>query len=148
MSESNQSVIAAYDKHAQSLAEANTANKQAVFTALKAAGIATVNVQFNGAGDSGQIEEITACADGTAVALPEAEVEMRHASWDGAPTNRKMSLREAIEELCFDYLSQEHGGWEIDDGGQGEFTFRCEDSSIDLEFQQFYTDSTSHSHTF
>ena len=63
-------------------------------------------------------------------------------------TGAQMLLRDAIDELCFDYLSQEHGGWENNDGGEGEFTFRVEDSSIDLDFVQFYTESTTHSHTF
>lgn len=148
MNASAQDAITCYDTYAKSLTEANDANKLAVFAALKAAAIATANVQFNGSGDSGQIEEVTACADGTTVALPQVETEMRHCEWGGKAISRKMSLRDAIEELCFDYLSQEHGGWENNDGGQGQFTFRVEDSSIDLEFEQFYTDSTHHSHTF
>jgi hypothetical protein len=148
MGESGQDVITNYDTYAKSLAEANEANKRAVFAALKTGAVLTVTVQFNGGGDSGQIEEITASADGAAVALPKVEVEMRHCEWKGKPISRNMSLTDAIEELCFDYLSQEHGGWENNDGGQGGFTFRVEDSSIDLEFEQFYTDSTTHSHTF
>ena len=148
MTESAEDFSAAYAKYEKSLAEANEANKQAVFAALKAGAIATIRVSFNGSGDSGQIEEITAYADGTEAALPDVQVGMCGASWDGTATCRTMPLQDAIEELCFDYLSQEHGGWEIDDGGQGEFTFRTEDSSIDLDFEQFYTGSTTHSHTF
>jgi len=148
MSEPVTDFTSSYDKYAKSLAEANELNKQTVFAALRAGAITTVNVHFNGAGDSGQIDEITARADGTEVAVPDAQVELLLASWDGKSTSKQMQLQEAIEELCFDCLSQKHGGWEIDDGGQGEFTFRVEDASIDLEFEQFYTNSTLHSHTF
>lgn len=148
MSEPVHDFTSTYDTYAKCLAEANARNKEAVFAALSAGAITTVNVHFNGAGDSGQIDEITARAEDTEVAVPNVQVELLHASWDGKTTSRQMQLQEAIEELCFDYLSQEHGGWENSDGGQGEFTFRVQDASIDLEFEQFYTDSTSHSHTF
>lgn len=148
MSAPVQDFTSTYDTYAKSLADATELNKQAVFAALRARAIATVSVRFNGEGDSGQIETITAFSDGTTVALQATPVDICHASWEGKLISSQIRLEEAIEELCFDYLSQEHGGWENNDGGQGEFTFRVEDTSIDLEFQQFYTDSTSHSHTF
>ena len=148
MSEPVHNFSSAYDTYAKFLAEANEANKHAVFAALKQAGISTVEVRFDGEGDSGQIDSITAFADDVAVALPKVKVAMRHATWDGISDGREMRFYEAIEELCFDYLSREHAGWENNDGGDGEFTFRVEDSSIDLEFQEFHRDSTSYSHTF
>lgn len=140
-----------YDKYAKSFAETNALNKEAVFAALRAGAIIWVYVHFNGAGDSSQIDEITAHAGDTGdteVAVPNVQVELLKVSGDGKTTARRMQLREAIEELCFDYLSQEHRCWRNNDGGRGDFTFRVEDASIDLEFEQFYTDSTTHSHTF
>ena len=148
MTEILQNTMAAYEQHAKSLAEANEVNKNAVFAALKAESITIVTVRFDGAGDSGQIQEVTAETASGPIALPDVQIEMQHASWGGKMTNRTMQLRDAIDELCFDYLSQEHGGWENNDGGEGEFTFRVENSSIYLEFVQFYTESTTHSHTF
>jgi hypothetical protein len=148
MTELLQNTMAAYEQHAKSLAEANDINKNAVFAALKAESITTVRVLFDGAGDSGQIQEVSAETANGSIALPDVQIEMQHASWGGKVTSAKMQLRDAIDELCFDYLSQEHGGWENNDGGEGEFTFRAEDSSLDLDFVQFYTESTTHSHTF
>ena len=53
-------LMTSYQNHQKALAEANVINKATVFDALAAAGIAIVNVTFNGEGDSGQIEGITA----------------------------------------------------------------------------------------
>jgi hypothetical protein len=148
MTEPLQNTMAAYEQHSKLLAEANEINKSVVFAALKAESITTLRVLFDGAGDSGQIQEVIAETANGRATLPETQVEMLHASWGGKMTSAEMQLRDAIDELCFDYLSQEHGGWENNDGGEGEFTFRVEDSSIDLDFVQFYTESTAHSHTF
>jgi hypothetical protein len=74
---------------------------------------------------------------------------MQRASWStGKVDSAKIALRDAIEELCFDYLSQEHGGWENNDGGQGDFTFYVAEQRIELDFSQFYMESTNHTHTF
>lgn len=124
---------------AKALAEANAVNKTAVFTALAAASITQVTVMFDGGGDSGQIDEITARAGDDKADIPDAEIRF---------DDRPLPLKEAIEHLCFDYLSQEHGGWENNDGGQGDFTFHVAEMRIELDFNQFYTDSTNHTHTF
>ena len=137
-----------YQAHAKALAEAIKTNKATTFAALAVASITLVTVTFDGGGDSGQIQEVIAETANGSITLPDVQVEMQHASWGGKTTNRTMQLRDAIDELCFDYLSQEHGGWENNDGGQGEFTFRVQNASIDLEFEQFYTGSSLHSHTF
>ena len=61
-----------YEKRA---AEFHPANKARVFAALRQAGITLVTVTFDGAGDSGQIENIEAIADHTEVALPDLMVD-------------------------------------------------------------------------
>ena len=138
-----------YQAHAKALAEANKANKTAIFAALSAASITLVTVTFDGGGDSGQIQEVLAQAGDAPVDLPSVQVDMLRAPWNGdKPDTWKMSLRDAIEEICFDYLSQEHGGWENNDGGQGDFTFHVDEQRIELDFNQFYTESTNYSHTF
>jgi hypothetical protein len=59
-----------------------------------------------------------------------------------------MTLREAIEELCYGYLTQEHGGWENNDGAFGEFTFDVRAASIKLEFNARFTDYSTSTHKF
>jgi hypothetical protein len=138
-----------YQAHAKALAEANTINKTAIFSALATASITLVTVTFDGGGDSGQIQDVLAHVGDAPTDLPNVQVEMQRASWNGSKVDAcKISLRDAIEEICFDYLSQEHGGWENNDGGQGDFTFHVGEQRIELDFNQFYTESTNHSHTF
>ena len=141
-------IMEQYQNRAKALTEANTLNKVAVFDALANAGITSVTVTFNGGGDSGQIEDIRADAGDKAVALPDIQIEIQHALWEGKLDRVETPFREAIEQLCFDCLSQEHCGWENNDGGSGDFLFHVEDRRIELDFCQFFTDSTQHLHTF
>ena len=140
---------AEYQRYNELLAQCNAFNKSAVFDALADSGIATVTVNFNGEGDSGQIEDITAFSKGEPVQVPNVHIEIHRISWGSAqPEKGWTSLYEAIEELCYDFLSQTHGGWENNDGAFGDFTFRVEERSIDLEFSARFTDSVNYSHTF
>ena len=142
-------VMETYQAHTKALAESNTLNKTTLFAALTAASITQITVTFDGGGDSGQIQDVIAQAGELTVQLPDTQVEMQRASWStGKLDSARIALRDAIEELCFDFLSQEHGGWENNDGGQGDFTFYVEDQRIELDFNQFFTDSTNYSHTF
>jgi hypothetical protein len=134
------------ERHNKALLEANSANKAAVFDALATAGINTVNVTFDGEGDSGQIENIL--ADGSAE-IPEIQVELQQTGWGtGKIDSSQSTLREAIETLCYDYLSQEHDGWENNDGAFGEFIFSVAAKTIELEFNGRFSDVHTSSHAF
>ena len=133
-------------RHNKALLEANTLNKASVFDALATAGVNTVIVTFDGEGDSGQIQDIT--ADGSAP-IPDARIEMLRTEWGtGKLDSTQSTLRDAIETLCYDYLSQEHDGWENNDGAFGEFTFSVADRTIALEFNGRFSDFHTSSHTF
>jgi hypothetical protein len=142
-------VMAAYQAHQKALAETLSINKTAVFSALAAASITTVSVAFDGGGDSGQINDVVAKRGETVIELPNTKVEFHAVEWDGKKRMpSKCSLNDAIEALCFNYLSHEHGGWENNDGGQGEFSFDVAEQRIELDFNQFYMESTNYTHTF
>ena len=49
-----------YERHCQARKELGKANKAAIFDALAAANISLVSVEFDGEGDSGQIDNLTA----------------------------------------------------------------------------------------
>jgi len=141
--------LAADQLHQEALAEANLLNKNAVFDALAAAGIKTVTVNFDGGGDSGQLEEVIAYSSDGPAQIDAISIKFQTTRWgDSVPVIRDVPLAEAIEVLCFDYLSQEHGGWGNNDGAYGEFTFHAGDRQIDLDFNARYTDSIHYSHTF
>jgi hypothetical protein len=140
---------AKYQRHLEILSETNALNKTAVFDALLAAGIKTITVNFNGESDSGQIEEVVAYSNEGPGQIPATSIQFRFMSWGiTEPTPRDLPLSEAIEDLCYDYLSQEHDGWENNDGAFGDFTFHVEDRRIELAFNARYSDFVSHGHTF
>ena len=106
-------------------AEVLPLNKAALFGALAAAGIHSVVVIFDGYGDSGQIESVTAYGPEDAeVELPDATIEMQEVVFDGPSiASETRSLREVVEIMSYDFLEATHDGWENDDGAYGEFTF-------------------------
>ena len=110
-------------------------NKKAIFDALASVNITEVLVEFDGEGDSGQIEMLTVVRNGGPVSMPEATVRLREASFGSTGlVISHCSLREGIETLCYDFLEDEHGGWENNDGAFGEFRFHVAERRIDLEF--------------
>ena len=138
-----------YSRHLEAVAKANALNKPIVFDALAAAGLTRVTVEFDGIGDSGQIDEITAYAGDAIAELPLPSLSLHQAVQNkGDPRTTKVSLREAVETLCYDYLSQTHGGWQDNDGAYGTFEFDVGARSIQLDFYERFTDSTHHGHDF
>jgi hypothetical protein len=137
-----------YSRHLKAVTKANALNKPIVFDALAAAGL-TRQVEFDGEGDSGQIEGIYAYAGDARAELPESSLTLHQAAQNkGDPKTTTVSLHDAIETLCYDYLSQTHGGWENNDGAYGTFEVRCPNRSIRLDFNERFSDSTHHSHDF
>jgi hypothetical protein len=93
------SVYACFERH---LIELRPINKQAVFAAHAATGVTHVIVDFDGYGDSGQIENFeTKCGDAVAE-LPAANIEWLTPVWDSNETKHSnLSLHDAIEHLVY-----------------------------------------------
>jgi hypothetical protein len=138
-----------YKRYQEALKKANERSKAAVFDALSGAGVDSVTITFDGEGDSGQIEEVTAYRNRQVIALPGTTVAFHSVSWDCKAIHSAASpLAQALENLCYNYLSEAHGGWENDDGAYGEFTFDVAAREIELDFNARFIDSTNYSHTF
>ena len=124
-------------------------NKTALFDALAAAGITLVTVTFDGSGDSGQIEDITAQSDDRTVDLPQGEITIATVAWGtDKVTAISMGVEAAIEQLAYDFLSETHGGWENNDGAYGEFSFDVAARTITLDYNERYTATEFYSHEF
>ena len=138
------SIIDAYERHAAIRREAVETNKTAVFDALAAAGITFVTVEFDGEGDSGGIERVSASSGDTSAELPAGSVAFHQVQFsDATPVMTRETLRDAIEGLCYDYLAEEHGGWENNDGAFGTFAFDVAARTIELEFNERFSDLTT-----
>ncbi len=130
-------------------AELQPHNKAALFKAIAAAGVTLVVVSFDGCGDSGQIENIEVKAGEDIAALPAGEVELARAEWGKTdPQRATVSIKEAIEQLVYDFLAATHSGWEDNEGAYGEFIFDVAPRTITLDFNQRYIDSANHQQVF
>ncbi len=125
-------------------------NKDRLFDGLMAAGITHVTVTFDGSGDSGQIESIDARDDADqSVTLPAVQITFAGIDWQsGAPTERRLSLEGAVEELVYRLLSATHSGWQDNDGAYGEFCIDARARTIHLEFNERFTSSELYTHDF
>ncbi len=125
------------------------ANKAALFDALSAAAIAEVVVNFDGYGDSGQIESIEVRGANGEAALPDTEIELASPTNDGQDVDRRtLPLARAIEELAYDLLEETHAGWENNDGAYGEFVFDVAERTVTLDHNSRYTAVDSYTHEF
>lgn len=141
--------ISAYERHAANLRTAVGLNKAAVFDALAAANITSVIVEFDGEGDSGGIEHISAICRDTNTEMPTISVPCHQVcSGDDAPVLTEQTLREALENLCYACLDQDNGGWENNDGAFGTFTFNVASRTIELEFNGRYSDVCTRNYEF
>lgn len=141
--------IKRYQDRLKAVAEANVLNKGVVFDALVAAGITRLTIDFDGEGDSGQLNTIAAYAGDTQAALPATSVTLHRAPWNSTVlTTHTETLEEAIKTLCCDYLEEKHDGWENNDGAFGAFEFDVENRAVSLEFNARFVDTTAYEHTF
>lgn len=147
--EQDTSITAAHERHDTIFRKIEEANKTAVFDALAAAGITSVCADFDGEGDSGGITNVSVYQGNTGVTLPSGEVAVHRAEFgNDDPVVTQETLHEAIEHVCYYYLTAEHGGWENDGGGFGVFTFNVATRVVELEFNARYVEFETTTHEF
>lgn len=120
--------------------------KQAVIPALRLAGIAKVEIRFDGCGDSGAVEEII-CLDATDSAVTCPETVLDPSSSDRpheAVCADPVLLPAALESLAYLALERHHPGWENNDGAGGQLDIDVEASSFVLECNVRFTDYNQH----
>lgn len=122
-------------------------NKTVLFDALVASGITQIVVTFDGYGDSGQIEEVTARNGDGIIAIPERMVELFDpASSQSEPRPSGVSIASAVETLAYDVLAQTHCGWENNDGAYGDIVFDVAERTITLDYNERYSTSENFNH--
>lgn len=129
-------------------AELAPVNRAALFDALASAGIHTVVVAFDGSGDSGQIESVTAFGpDNASMTLPAEPIAFGTVEFGSLHAKHGTRLAmQVIETMAYEFLERTHDGWENDDGAHGEFTFTVAGRSIELDYNERYTASDHHHH--
>jgi hypothetical protein len=142
--------------------QAQMHNKPVLFDILDRLGVARVEVCFDGYGDSGQIEEITAfdaagnqIADVSGALTIKTVNESRPVDKDGfhiEVEEKESSVKEGIETICYDCLRATHDGWEnsIDeyDGAYGTFVFDVAARAVKLNISERYIVTKEFEHEF
>lgn len=125
-------------------------NKAALFEALAHADIGTVIVEFDGYGDSGQIQDVTAyVARDVVLKLPARSIEIAHVQSGSLDIVREaLSVRDAIEHLAYDVLEETHGCWQDNLGAYGDFVFDVAERSITLNYHERIETSEYTQHVF
>lgn len=123
-------------------------DKNLIFVALAEAGIAKISIEFDGAGDSGQIDDVLAWNyAGDTIPLPsDRKVQIPSPVPGDLPA--EMTFQDAVETLAYDYLEDTHPGWEINDGAFGTFVFDVPDRSITLDYRERFTEVDTTTHEF
>jgi hypothetical protein len=114
-------------------------NKAIVFAALAEAGIHKVTVEYDGGGDSGQIEDVWPWnASDEIISFP-SDRKITLLSENPDHPLPEQSFEAAVETLAWDFLEQRHDGWENNDGAFGIFVFDVPGRLVTLEHNERYT---------
>lgn len=121
---------AKWAKEAAERKQALQAAKLPVIAALKAAGAAVATITYDGEGDSGQIESITAeTADSREVNL---DLPYESPESDSSAS----TLKGAIDQLAWGCLEACHEGFENNEGGYGEIVIDVADGTITVDHNE------------
>ena len=125
-------------------------NKATIFAALKEAGITRMTAEFDGEGDSGQLEEfVFEGPNYKQKALSAGTVPYQHYDrYKEQEVTLPLDFHESAERLCYELLSLKYGGWENNDGAFGTFTFDVTTEKVDLEFNQRFCDYSTQNTVF
>ena len=98
---------------------------------LKAAGVARVDIYYDGCGDSGQIEDV--------------RYFDAQRKWIKSPP--PLTITEgALRELFYDLLETRHAGWENNDGAFGEFEWDLIADTLHHSHSERYTECETTEH--
>ena len=121
--------------------------KVAILPRLQQAGIARVEIRFDGCGDSGAVEEC-ACLDAAGAGIPCPDVTLLEGeadSVDRTGSREPQSLGQALEQLTYLALESHHPGWEINDGACGELVIDVAEATFVLDCSLRFIATDDHS---
>jgi hypothetical protein len=98
---------------------------------LKAAGVARVDIYYDGCGDSGQIEDVR---------YFDAKRNMMD------PPGTLAITEDALRELFYDLLETRHAGWENNDGAFGEFEWDLIADTLNHSHSERYVECETTEH--
>ena len=116
--------------------------KPAVLASLRALGVRRAEVQFDGCGDDGSIEDILCHGAEGAVTLALETILISVLDENGVAADIK--LEDALEDLATRALELNHPGWENNDGATGALEIDVADARFTLDCKLRYTAYDEH----
>ena len=129
------SVQTYYDKHRDCFEH----NRPVVLSALKQLGCDTATVTYCGSGDEGSLEtpEFTPDICGKTIVQ-----NLRTIKWSEAELVRHSdTIERAVEDIFYSALGSSYGGWENNDGADGEIVWNLQTDTITISHMAYYTES-------
>ena len=116
-------------------------NKREVSKFMKEHGISRALLEFDGSGDSGQINSIELIGNNDeSLLLTEmtgwwTEHKYSEGTWTKNVKEMKAAFADLLEDIAFSHLSSQYGGWEINAGSFGTVVIK-DDGSGGIEFNE------------
>lgn len=117
-------------------------NLQQLCQTLMSKKIQSVVITFDGSGDSGQIESVTAFNTED----EESDVQFEDITFKQFTNDKDFEETRAVEfleDLAYDALETCYDGWEINDGSYGEIIFDVSTANTLIKFNERITDVRS-----
>jgi len=125
-------------------------NRQILRKEMEYRAIEQIKITFDGSGDSGQFEEPEYYRKGNSKKSEPVQVTIDDKETTGFQVNNGMryedgkwvdnvvpgNLRDLVEDVFYRILEAEHGGWEINAGSFGTFTYDVFEDEITLEYSE------------
>lgn len=128
-----QSIAEQMAKERVELLKRTNKNKDILFDILKKNKVEHILVCFDGSGDSGDIQSIELTPESTQPLLEETALGF---IWPECAIDVEVSIKDAIETICYDFLRAKHQGWENNEGAYGTFEFHVNENKIHLDFNE------------
>lgn len=121
-----------------------------IFALLRENGVEAVDAYYDGQGDNGQIESITAIGRDkqivdlggiqTSIQKTSRVWDSENRSWKEIPSADTKTLMEALDDIFYGALEERQPGWEINDGAFGNFIMDVAAQTITWEHNSRFTD--------
>ncbi len=125
MTDTNTDFASTMEKWAAERDAENTEVRAALLVQLRALGVTEVTAEYEGYGDSGNVEDITLQPSG--IALPS-------------------ELSSQLDDFAWAFAYQQHPGFENNEGGYGTLAWDLTKDSIDLDHADRFVESTHSYH--
>lgn len=134
--------------------EAQSLNRATLLQALTALSITHVTISYNGYGDSGDVSQVeptppTAKPQLTTYQMPYVHVasSYQEGQWHSRLESRMQSLDESLRDFALNWVELHHGGWENNEGGDGEVSIDVAGNAFTLDHNACYTERDHYGYT-